>query len=170
MNVKEEFLHFLQRLQDAPVVKAIAGFFLWVISALYGDFRPAYGAIAALVALDWVTGVYYAWANPDLVVESGKMRRGGIKMLVYAGLLAVGYWCSLIDGAMFIRTQIEAFIMITEVSSLIENAKKIADLYGAFIPWLDKLSAILQGQLNQSVLQMPGKRRRNHDDIPEGDA
>lgn len=45
MDCFELIKHFWFKLIENPVVKALAGFFIWIVSILYGDFRAAYGVV-----------------------------------------------------------------------------------------------------------------------------
>jgi hypothetical protein len=53
------FGHFFQKLTEYPVVKMIAGIFIWLVHVLFGTvFRPAYGIVGLLWLVDTVTGYY----------------------------------------------------------------------------------------------------------------
>jgi len=157
----EVFKHFFEKLTEYPVVKLIAGFAIWLVSVLFGDFRPAYGAVVALVVFDWVTGLYYAWASPTHKIESCRMKKGAVKLLLYGALLAIGHLCSLAEMAKFAQALIEGYIMLTEAISVLENIHKITALHQVEIPLLNKLMGVISGRMENMGGGVVGDYRRN---------
>lgn len=152
MTDKDVIFHFISRLSEYPVIKTITGFFLWIAKALFGPiFRAAYGAVGILYILDFIAGYSYAWMNPQIKPDSRRMFHGLVKLLIYLLLLIVGYQASSVMFGSFIQSVIEAFVVLTEVKSILENIKKIADLKGVHIPFLDALTVMVQGKLNETI-------------------
>lgn len=152
MNDKEAVLHFFDRLGECPAVKLIAGIFLWLGKALFGPvFRAAYGAVGVLYILDFITGYSYAWMSPQIKPDSRRMFHGLVKLLIYLLLLIVGHQATSVMFGSFIQSVIEAFVVLTEVKSILENLKTIADFKGVHIPFLDALTVMVQGKLNETT-------------------
>jgi hypothetical protein len=142
-------VHFFKRLGEFPAWKIMAGIFLWILHALFGEaFRAAYGAIITLCLFDMITGYYHAWANPTIKPESRRLYHGLVKWAIYGILLIIGYQCSRIEFAAFIQGIIESSIIFTEAYSILENIQKIAVLHGAEIPILSGIMKIIQGKLD----------------------
>lgn len=157
--------HFWFKLIENPVVKALVGFFIWIISILYGDFRAAYGVVMVLVVADWITGMWFAWHDPESIIKSSRLKSGAVKLALYAFLLALGHLCSLVEMAAFVRAFIEGYIVMTEGVSVLENLNKICDLHGKDIPMLKRVMGLLQGKLNEmEVGKYEQKRVRPTDD------
>lgn len=143
--------HFFQRLGEHPTMKVIAGFFLWLTGALFGqEFRAAYGAVAILFVLDFITGYSYAWMSPEIKPSSRRMFHGAMKLLIYILLLMVGYQVSSVTFGALIQSVIESFVVLTEAKSVLENIKKIADLKGVELPFLDSLVKIVEGKIEKN--------------------
>lgn len=125
MGDKEIFIHFFQRLYEFPVIKTVAGIFLWALRLLYGTvFRPAYGVVMLLWLADTVTGYYHAGANPSIKPESRRMYHGLVKLAIYYGLLFLRHQFSYFEATLFIQSIIETAIILTEGYSVLENCKK----------------------------------------------
>lgn len=143
------FVHFIGRLTDYPAMKIVAGFIIWLVSAMYGDYRAAYGAVIALVIADWVTGLWFAWADPSSKIQSSRLKSGAVKLLIYGILLLLGHLCSLVELAAFAQALIEGYIFMTEGISVLENLDKIFKLYKWDFPILTKVMAALHGKLKE---------------------
>lgn len=151
-NELQVFKDFFEKLINNPAIKIPAGLFLWVLRFLFGPvFRAAYGAVAILFIVDFVTGYGYAWMDPEISPSSRKMFHGLIKLLIYAGLLFVGYQVSVVQFGALLQSTIEMMIVLTEAKSVLENLQKIAKLKGVDIPFLEGLVALVQGKLNEAT-------------------
>ena len=147
------FTHFIQRLTEYPAVKTIAGFFIWVMGALFGDFRPAYMAIIVFVVADWIGALWFAWVDPNSKIESRRMREGVVKLLVYAVALSMGHFCSMISALSALEAYIQGIIATTELISIFEKAKKLTDHYGVKIALIDLVMRFLHGRRDQMETQ-----------------
>ena len=146
------FTHFIQRLTEYPVWKTIAGIFIWVMSRLYGDFKPAYMAIIVFVVADWIGALWFAWVDPHTKIESKRMREGVVKLLVYAAALSIGHFCSMISALSVLEAYIQGIIATTELISIFEKAKKLTDHYGVKIALIDLVMRFLYGRQNQNQI------------------
>ena len=151
------FIHFLQKLIENPAVKIIAGIFIGLIRLLFGSvFRPAYGAVFALWLFDTATGYYHARSNPEIIPESRKMRAGLTKLLIYYGLMLLGYQIAQCgyDAAVMIQTVIELAIQITEGKSCLENLRKIGTLKKwpeGIMALINQLLKVFEGKYNEAI-------------------
>lgn len=148
-NELQVFKDFFEKLIDNPVIKIPAGFFLYTFRFLFGPVRAAYGAVAILFIADFITGYAHAWMNPEISPSSQKMFHGLIKLLIYAGLLFVGYQVSVVQFGALLQSTIEMMIVLTEAKSVLENLQKIAKLKGVDIPFLDALVTLVQGKIDK---------------------
>jgi phage-related holin len=142
----EVFRHFFERLAEYPAIKLVAGFFIWLFSAMYGKFNPVYSAIIAFIIADWLSAIWFAWVDPNSKIESSRMKEGAVKLLIYAVALSAGHFCSFVAVVAPLEAYIQGYILVTELISLCENAKKLADHYRIQIPVLDTVIGFLHGK------------------------
>lgn len=146
------FTHFIQRLMEYPAVKTIVGIFIWVMGALFGDFRPAYMAIIVFVVVDWIGALWFAWVDPHTKIESRRMRTGVVKLLIYAFALSMGHFCSMISALSALEAYIQGVIATTELISIFEKGKKLADHYKIRVALIDLVIRFLHGRQNQNQI------------------
>lgn len=176
MDCIEVFKHFIDKLTQYPAIKIMTGFFIWLcscLSGLYGEFTPAYAAIIFFIVADWITAIWFARVDPASKITSARMKEGVVKLVIYAVALAAGHFCSFIPVLSFLQAYIQGYIGVTELISLCENAKKLADHYHRKIKLIDWLTGVLQGQLkNMGKGGMPydqkGVCNQNDDCRPAG--
>lgn len=152
MNDYEVFIHYLNRLMELPVIKIIAGIFIWLLKFCFGStFNPAYSTIFYFWIVDTGTGYYHARKNPEVKPESRKMYHGLFKLAIYFFLLSAAFrigQCG-INLITSVQTILEVSIILTELKSIIENGQKIAALKKRKIFLLDLLATVFEGKLNQ---------------------
>lgn len=149
--------HFIRRITEFPIVKAIIGIFIWLLHLFWGEsFRPVYGGVMLLWVVDTITGLYYARLNPEIKPESRRMYHGLVKLMIYFALLAIGHQLSLIAITLFVQGIIEGFIVLTEGYSVLENLQKIGQLHQwKILPQIEQVMMILQGNIS-SIKTIPG--------------
>lgn len=135
----------MEKLTENPVLKLIAGFFVWVCTMMFGEFTPAYLAIIVFILVDWISAIWFAWVDPDSSITSVRMRAGVVKLLIYALALSTGHFCSYISALSAFEAYIQGIIGATELTSVFENAKKLADHYKRNYKFLDLIINFLRG-------------------------
>ena len=150
MDDQQIITHFLQKLFENPVIKGIAGFFIWLLKLMFETIiRPAYGVVALLWIADTATGYYHAWANPKISPESRRMYHGLVKLSIYYIILFLGHQigkCAT-EVTGLIQITFEVAIILTEGKSLLENLDKITRFKKVEIPLLQFLLRIVQGKI-----------------------
>lgn len=104
------------------------------------DNHSTMGMLAVLIGFDLCTAVMAAHKT-GLVIESRKMLKTTVKLLVYAMMVSGAHLTeSIVPGATFLDTTAISFLAITELISILENIGKM----GYAIPnkLLNKLSEI----------------------------
>ncbi|TCL74254.1 holin family protein [Hydrogenispora ethanolica] len=150
MEDYQTFVHFMRRLGEFPLAKIVAGVGLWLLKLLFGPvFRPVYGTVILLWLADFATGFYHARANPAIVPESRRLYHGLVKLGIYLLLLILGNFCSQTELTIVIQTIIEAFIILTESYSILENIQKICVLKGWPAPLIDQIMKTIRGRLGE---------------------
>ncbi len=167
MGDKQIIVHFFEKLFENPIIKGIAGFFIWLLKIMFGTvFRQAYGVVAILWIADTITGYYHAWANPKIVPESRRMYHGLVKLSIYYSLLFLGHQigkCAT-EVTGLIQTTFEVAIILTEGKSFLENLDKITRLKRMEIPLLKFLLRVVQGKIDaMNGVNIDGSERVDHE-------
>lgn len=155
MDFTEVFKHFFEKLTEYPVLKIATGFFIWLCSLLFGEFTPAYSAIIAFVLADWVSALWFAWADPASHISSSRMRSGVVKLFIYAVALSAGHFCSFIPALSALEAYIQGIIGVTELISVCENAQKLATHYKRSYKVLDMITKFLNGKKREMERSVP---------------
>ena len=158
MDLIEVSKHFFERIIEYPTLKITVGFFIFIASSLFGEFTPAYAAIIAFIVADWISAIWFARVDPNSRITSARMKEGMVKLLIYAFALAAGHFCSFITVLGFLQAYIQGYIGVTELISLCENVKKLADHYGKKNKLLDWITGVLYGKLSE----IEGGKRHDH--------
>lgn len=142
--------HYLARLAEAaPLKLAIA---LAATAAGWLATPGLYQAAVWLLIADWMTGTLKANLKHQVSSDAGV--RGALKSFIYLALLGCGY---LMTAAGPIAAQagewVALAILYTEAISNAENAEAIANHFGADVPLLRRVIAVLRMRANQHTAQ-----------------
>ncbi len=120
------------------VIKAISGAAGALIGFLYGEITGLFVAIIALMALDYVTGIFCAVSTKTLSSEIGF--KGLVKKLMILVIIAVGHLVDayIIGTGSAFMTAVILFFAANEGISILENAA----LLGLPVP--EKLRNVLE--------------------------
>lgn len=141
--------YYLGRLwEGAPVKLAVAAL------AAFGGWVTTPGMMQAaiwLLGADWITGMLKARVTPPHIWSSAPLVRGGLKSLIYLGLVLV---CQALGAGGGIAgeasTLMGLYLVVTEATSNLENLKAIADRYQVEIPALNFAIRILKLKAEQA--------------------
>jgi phage-related holin len=146
------FIDLLKKLISCSEIKAIGGFFLWLIQVFIGDiFAPVLAGVGVLWIIDTLTGFWYVRSNPLITPESRKVYHGCFKFVIYFLLLSAGHQCLLHAWTGFLNGFIQFIIIFTETYSIGENIQKIAKLKGCKITAIDWIMKAVQGRVKTEV-------------------
>ncbi len=120
------------------VIKAISGAAGALIGFLYGEITGLFVAIIALMALDYITGIFCAVSTKTLSSEIGF--KGLVKKLMILVIIAVGHLVDayIIGTGSAFMTAVILFFAANEGISILENAA----LLGLPVP--EKLRNVLE--------------------------
>ncbi len=104
------------------IIKAISGAAGALIGFLYGEIIGLFIAMIALMALDYITGIFCAVSTKTLSSETGF--RGLVKKLVILVIIAVGHLVDayIIGTGSAFMTAVILFFAANEGISILENA------------------------------------------------
>lgn len=128
-------------LEAAPVKLALA---LLVVVGGWLATPGAYQAAVWMLLADWVTGFSKAWSTRQ-TIKSDAMVRGGVKSLLYCGLLGCA-WLMTSAGPIpdMAGQAIALYVLTTEAISNLENLDAIATYHGVEVPALTQALLILR--------------------------
>ncbi len=120
------------------IIKAISGAAGALIGFLYGEITGLFVAIIALMALDYITGIFCAVSTKTLSSEIGF--KGLVKKLMILVIIAVGHLVDayIIGTGSAFMTAVILFFAANEGISILENAA----LLGLPVP--EKLRNVLE--------------------------
>ena len=120
------------------IVKAISGAAGALIGFLYGEITGLFIAIIALMALDYITGIFCAVSTKTLSSEIGF--KGLVRKLMILVIIAVGHLVDayIIGSGSAFMTAVILFFAANEGISILENAA----LLGLPVP--EKLRSVLE--------------------------
>ncbi len=120
------------------IIKAISGAAGALIGFLYGEITGLFIAIIALMALDYITGIFCAVSTKTLSSEIGF--KGLVKKLMILVIIAVGHLVDayIIGTGSALMTAVILFFAANEGISILENAA----LLGLPVP--EKLRSVLE--------------------------
>jgi phage-related holin len=138
------------KLWQCPALKTLFAGVIFVVRLLWGNYRPAMGAIFILFVLDFILG--FGLAAKKHGIESPKLLRGGAKLLIYGVLLSVSYQLSLVPliGSI-ISSAVDGYIMVTEGISVMEKIDKWCEALGMEKTLLDPIIKFLKQKRDRIV-------------------
>lgn len=104
------------------IIKAISGALGAAVGFLYGEINGLFIAIIALMALDYITGIFCAVSTKTLSSEIGF--KGLVKKLMILVIIAVGHLVDayIIGTGSALMTAVILFFAANEGISILENA------------------------------------------------
>lgn len=131
---------------------AIGGAVGTIVTFLFGEWNDVLTALAVFMMIDYVSGVFAAYINPNMALNSQKGFRGILKKIMILLLIAVAHEIDRILGGTMIFSVVVYFYLFNELLSVVENAAK------AGLPIPDRLKDTLE-QLMQEKAKKAGEKK-----------
>lgn len=91
---------------------------------LFGGWSDVLEALVVAMVIDYISGIFAAYINPKLALNSQKGFRGIVKKLMILLLIALAHFLDRALGESYIFTVVTWFFLGNEGLSIIENAAK----------------------------------------------